>query len=360
MRKLVVVTVLFLVFIISSSAFFSQSKTSEQRKLTIFCADSVLYPLERVSESYMNENPVQVEIEGHGSIQVIRHVTELGYHVDLLMTADYSLIPMLMYNTTDKETGKSYADWYIRFSSNSVVLAYTDKSKYAGEINAQNWYEVLARAGVKYGMPDPIVDALGYRSLMTLKLAESYYGDSTIFSKLLGNNFNPTFMTAEVPGKTVIFVPEVEQPINDKVTLRAATPEVTPLLDTGVIDYCFMYLSNAKQNGYKYVELPPEINMGEESYQSNYAKVEVRFLNQRFGTVSPIMEGSTIYYGLTIPSNADNKAEAESFVKYLLSGEGKTIFDSSWQAIYNPSYTDHINNVPSDLKQLLETDQLGR
>ncbi len=177
---------------------------------------------------------------------------------------------------------------------------------------------------------------------------------------LFGNNFNPPFETADIPNKTVIFVPEVEQPINDKVTLRASTPEVTPLLDSGVIDYCFMYLSNAKQNGYKYVELPPEINLGEEAYQTNYSKVEVRFLNQRFGTVPPIMEGSTIYYGLTIPSNADNAAEAEKFVEYLLNGEGKTIFDSSWHNIYTPSYTDHLNDVPTGLKPSLVADPLGR
>jgi len=308
----------------------------------------------------MSENPVQVEIEGHGSIQVIRHVTELGYHVDLLVTADYSLIPMLMYNTTDKETGQPYANYYIRFSNNSIVLAYTRNSRYSDLINSTNWYRILAEPGVKYGMPDPIVDSLGYRTLITLQLAQSYYNDPTIFSTLFSNNFNPTFATAETPDKTIIFVPEVEQPINDKVTLRAATPEVTPLLDTGVIDYCFMYLSNAKQNGYRYIELPEEINLGVESYQSSYGRVEVRFLNQRFGTVTPIFEGSTIYYGLTIPSNANDKAEAEKFLNYMLNGEGKTIFNDAYQAIYTPSYTDNISKVPAGLRQDLKSEILQR
>jgi molybdate/tungstate transport system substrate-binding protein len=45
-------------------------------------------------------------MEGHGSIQVIRHVSDLHEQADVLVTADYSLIPMLLYEVKDPDTGR--------------------------------------------------------------------------------------------------------------------------------------------------------------------------------------------------------------------------------------------------------------
>ena len=53
-------------------------------------------------------NPnVDVQIQGHGTIQVIRHVTELNYKVDVMLVADYSLIPRMMYPTINPNTTKA-------------------------------------------------------------------------------------------------------------------------------------------------------------------------------------------------------------------------------------------------------------
>ena len=63
------------------------------------------------------------------AIQVIRHATELGEPIDIVATADASLIPMLMFDTTDTRTGAPFAAWYCRFAGNRLVLAYTDRSQ---------------------------------------------------------------------------------------------------------------------------------------------------------------------------------------------------------------------------------------
>ncbi len=44
------------------------------------------------------------------------------------MTADYSLIPMLLYEVEDPDTYLPYADWYTIFASNEMTLAYTTES----------------------------------------------------------------------------------------------------------------------------------------------------------------------------------------------------------------------------------------
>ncbi len=343
-----------LVIALAGSVIYYQLTREQPTRIRILCAGSLLYPLERVAEAYMSEHSfVTVEVEGHGSIQVVRHITELEDSADILMVADYSLIPLMMYNVTEPVSKRAYSDWYIRFSGNSIVLAYTDSSRYAGEVNSDNWYEVLGREGVKYGVPNPLIDALGYRALMTLQLAEKYYGEPALFEKLYGFNFNPQFETVQIPEKTVIFVPEVQTPSNSKVTLRASSIQLAPLLDSGSLDYCILYESNAKQYGYNYIVLPEMIDLGSEGMADNYAKVEVRFLHARYGSIELKRPGRVIHYGLTIPVNALNQAGAESFIAYLLKGEGKNVFNSLWHPIYDQVYSDNSQNTPEALRSLV-------
>jgi molybdate/tungstate transport system substrate-binding protein len=325
--------------------------SQEKTVLTVICAESLMFPMARVAQAFEASNPnVDVQVEGHGSIQVIRQVTELGYKADVLMVADCSLIPTMMYNTAMPNTNQTYADWYVRFSTSSVVLAYTSHSKYADEINATNWCSVLARPDVSFGFPNPVIDALGYRALITIQLADNYYNDSSIFYSLITQNFDPPISSVANQSGYTIFVPNVQQPKSDKILLRASSIELIPLLEAGSIDYCFLYLSNAKQYGLSYVQLPDEINLGNPQYESYYQQVQVTFGYQRFASIGPNRDGDTIYFGLTIPNNAPHPSLAVEFVNYILSGKGKEIFASCWQPVFSPSFTDNMNALPPNLR----------
>ena len=294
-----------------------------------------------------------MELEGHGSIQVIRQVTELGSEADLLMVADYSLIPMMMYNATFQKD-RSYANYYIRFANNSVVLAYTNQSMYASEINSTNWYSILMRTGIKFGFPNPQIDSLGYRTLMTIQLAETYYGNDTIFQRLITNNFDPPISSVPDGSNFTIIVPEVQTPNGDNIVLRASSVELIPLLQSDTIDYCFLYLSNARQYGLNYVQLPDMINLGSQQYEEDYQRIAVIFEQQRFATVNMNREGEPIYFGLTIPTNAPHPDLAVEFTNFVLAQEGKDIFESCWQPIISPPYTDNWTAVPSGLQYIVK------
>ncbi len=41
----------------------------------------------------------------------------------------------------------AHADWNILFASNQLVLCYTDKSRFADEVNADNWFGHPGAAG---------------------------------------------------------------------------------------------------------------------------------------------------------------------------------------------------------------------
>jgi molybdate/tungstate transport system substrate-binding protein len=307
-----------------------------------------------VEEHFEQLHPdVDVQIEGHGTIQVIRHVTELGQNNDLLFVADYGLIPVMMYGTKMPDSDISYTDYYIRFSTNRLVLAYTETSKYADEINSTNWYSILARPEVTLGLGNPQVASIGYRAITAIQLAENYYGASNLFHDLISSNMNPPISSVSEGDCYTVIVPEVQNPSNDKLKLRTSEVDLTALLDSGHLDYCLIYLSNAKQYGFNYIELPNEVNMGSFDCESIYQKVEVIYEHQRFSTISLDRKGETIYYGVTIPENAPHQELAEQFLEFMLTGTGKNDFEEAYHPIFSPSFTDNLEAVPERLRSLV-------
>ena len=159
----------------------SQARTP----VKVLFAGSLIIPFHALEEAYEAAHPeIDLQLEGHGSIQVIRHVTEIHDLADVVATADSALIPALMYQSSVPETGEPYADWRIEFATNRLSLAFTPQSLYADTISVDNWYQVIARSDVKVGLSDPRFDPSGYRALMVLQLAEDYYGQPTIFEDI--------------------------------------------------------------------------------------------------------------------------------------------------------------------------------
>ena len=150
--------------------------------LPIFNAGSLTAPWDAVTKAYNKVYPkVEVLAEAAGSATTIRKVTELHKECGVIGSADYKIVPQLMF--------PDYADWYIIFASNQLVLCYTDKSKGSSEINANNWYDILQRTGVTYGRSDPDQDPCGYRALMVWQLAEKFYNVPGLYNKLYNLNY---------------------------------------------------------------------------------------------------------------------------------------------------------------------------
>ena len=136
MKRLVISLFLALVPILSLLLGCSSGTT-----LTIFHAGSLSIPFDEVTKEFNKLHPnVRVEAEAAGSATTIRKVTELDKEADIIASADYTLIPELMF--------PEYADWYIAFACNRMVIAYTHKSQFSNEVNKDNWYEILQRDGV--------------------------------------------------------------------------------------------------------------------------------------------------------------------------------------------------------------------
>ncbi len=292
-------------------------------KLVMFHAGSLSVPFAAMEKAFEAKYPkVDLQREASGSQAAARKVSELKKPCDIMASADYTVI--------DKLLIPGYADVNIRFATNQLVLCYTEKSKYAGDITAKNWYKILQRKGVVWGHSEPNVDPCGYRSLMVLQLAEQYYKLPGLYDKILTN-----------------------RPIEN---VRPKSVELVSLLQTGNMDYAWEYLSVAVQHGLKYIVLPDEINLGNYKYDDFYAKAVVKVTGKQPGTFMD-MKGGSVTYGITIIKDAPNREAAIAFLKYMLDPQGGLkILKDQGQPPFIPCRVpteDMKAKVPSELQNLV-------
>lgn len=325
----------------------------EKQVLTIFAAGSLMQPFQQLEEAFEAENPdVDVQMEFHGSIQVMRRVTDLHRELDLVATADQSLLPMLMYATNNPETGEPYANWYLSMATNTITIAYTEKSKYADEVSAHNWFEILSRDDVRVGISDPRFDAMGYRTFMAFALATDFYSDSSIFGNFVHGQFKYPIRLKTEGENISIIIPEIVETREDShLVVRGSSIALNSLLESGEIDYAFEYVSVANQLGFETVKLPPEFGLNDPKLEEYYNRVTVELDFQRFASVEPIFTAEQIRYGLTIPTNAPQPELAIRFIEFLYGPKGQQIMKDNWQPLFIPAQIDQPENLPAELKE---------
>jgi molybdate/tungstate transport system substrate-binding protein len=328
------------------------SQPKAKTLLVVFAAGSLIQPFNELEKAFEARHPnIDVLSEFHGSIQVIRHATELHEPIDVVVTADHALIPMLMFATSNPDTGRPNADWYIRFATNRLGLAYSEKSRYTSEINTQNWYEILARPDVKVGIADPRFDPSGYRAMMVFQLAQDYFGQPDLFARMFDNAFKYPVLVSDAGPVQLIRIPEIlESQSGSHVLIRGSSIQLIALLESGDLDYAFEYESVIRQHGLGLVAFPPELNLGEADQSEVYEHVSVRLDFQRFASVKPEFKGEQIGYGITIPAGAPHAKEAQQYIAFLLGPEGSKIMQENFHPLLEPLTATGYEALPELLK----------
>ncbi len=313
---------------------------SDTTVLKIYHAGSLGMPMEELEQKFEELHPnVDVQREAAGSVACVKKITELDKQADILASADYTLIPSMMI--------PDFTDWYVVFARNQIVIAYTDDSKYSDEINQDNWYDILRRDDVTFGISNPNDDPCGYRSQLVTQLAENYYSDDTIYDDIMGANTEITISTEGDISAIKMPMSEDINPDTKKIMLRSMEVELSSALEMGEIDYFYIYRSVAVQHGFKFVELPSQIDLGSIDYKDMYNKVNIELSNGK------VIDGKPIVYGITIPNNAIENDLAVEFVKLVISEEGQQIFIDNGQPPIVPAVSNDINVVPDELKEYL-------
>ena len=293
-------------------------------EVIMFHAGSLTVPLSKIEKQFEADNPgVDVLREAGGSTKMARMISEVGKPADIMASADYVVI--------DKNLIPKFADINIRFATNQMVLCYTDNSKFASEINGDNWFEILSKEGVVWGHSDPNLDPCGYRSLMVLQLAEKFYNKAGLYDKLIAGR--------------------------KKEWVRPKSVELISLMKTGNMDYAFEYLSVAIQHGLKYVTLNKHINLSDYKYDGFYKMAKVEVSGKKPGS-KITRTGRSITYGITLIKDAPHKAEAVKFLAYLLSPKGGlAVLQEMGQPPFIPARVptqEMYDKLPAELKPLVE------
>ena len=322
--------------------------------IVVFAAGSLMQPFKEIEKAFEAKYPqYDLRMEYHGSIQVMRHVTDLHEPIDIVATADQALIPMLMYATNDPATGKPYANWYASMATNKLAIAYQAKSKYADEITAENWWQILSRPDVRVGLSDPRFDAVGYRQLMVFALAQALYGHDQIFNDFLEGQFTRPINLVDLGDMLIIRIPEIlETTGSAHLVMRGSSIALNALLEAGEIDYAFEYESVIKQQGFEMLNLPAELNLGDEAHEANYRRVTVKLDFRRFASVEPVFNGELIRYGLTIPESSPNPEGAARFFAFFYGEDGQKIMADNHHPLIRPIEGDHLELMPDALKGL--------
>lgn len=258
--------------------------------IVVFEAASLAVPMHATLDSFARQSvPPAVVLEEHGaSIELARRVTELHRVPDVIALADQEVFPQLLMPGVTR--------WYATFARNRMVVAYTSRSRHAAAITSANWPSILLRDDVLLGRTDPSLAPAGYRALLVYRLAETFYREPGLAARL----------EARTPSRM----------------FRGNAAELAALLAAGELDYIVDYESLAIAQGFRYVTLPPQIDLGDAQFAATYGAASVRVER---GEDSVELRGSPILYGVSMPRAAPHRAAGERFVNYLLGSQGQTI-----------------------------------
>ncbi|MFW6160355.1 MAG: extracellular solute-binding protein [Acidobacteriota bacterium] len=297
-------------------------RKEKEVELTVIHAGSLSVPFKQAAQAFTAEYPsVKVNLESHGSLTCARRIIDLGQKVDVFGSADSAVIRSLLI--------PEHASYCIDFASNEMVIMYRPQSLLSDKITLDNWYDILLNPDVEYGRSEPNSDPCGYRTLLSWQLAEAYYNHPGLYQKLEKNC----------------------PPAN----IRPKEVDLLALLETGELDYIFIYRSVAHQHGGLYLELPQAVNLGSPQWEDFYRRASVE-IQGKTPEEKIIRQGAPMIYGLTVLRNAPNPEWGVRFAAFLLGAEGCRIMEKNGQPVLKPPRVDNFEALPAELKKLVDPD----
>jgi molybdate/tungstate transport system substrate-binding protein len=252
-----------------------------------------------------------------GSGLAASEITQANKSFDIYASADYRIIPQQLMPT--------YASWYIIFASNAMTVMYTNHSRFANEITADNWYQVITRPGVIVGVSNKDTDPSGAQAIMMLELAGlQYYNNASYL-------YDQLYVTKAAKQELIV--------VPTETTLDAQ-------LESGSVDYVLTYSSEAISHKLQYLTLDSRVNLSNVTLSNWYAQATVTIKGK-------VTKGAPILYDLTIPTNSPDPTMGAAFIKALFSSQGQEILRSTGLQPLNPVDIYNPSAVPPDIIQAI-------
>jgi molybdate/tungstate transport system substrate-binding protein len=187
----------------------------------------------------------------------------------------------------------------VPIAATSVVIAYSPHSRFADQLahataaNGTPWWRVLETPGFRFGRTDPRTDPQGLNIIFTMQLAAEFYHQPDLPERILGATINPSQIFQE--------------------------PEVMARLQAGQLDASSAYRVQPEAFGLPFINLPPEINLGDAAMANRYRRVAIT-LDGKVHHPSPL-----IFYAAAL-AGAPHPKLAARFVRWLGGEEARALF----------------------------------
>ncbi len=287
-----------------------------KEKIVVFHAGSLAVPFSAVEKAFEAKYPkYDVQREASGSRAAARKISEIKRAADVMASADYKVIDNLLIPKDAK--------FNAQFATNEMAIAFTPHSKYADEINSENWPEIFLRDGVKVGHSNPNMDPCGYRSILVTKLAQEHYKIPNFYKTLFG--YGESYKVGEEN--------------KSKVIVRPKETDLLGLIEAKAYDYLYIYKSVAEQHGLKYITLPKEVSLKDNEFAKFYKTASFKIDGKKPGMFIT-KKGGPMVYGITVAQNKKSpttKEGAVKFVNFVLSAQGQEIMKQNGQGVISPA-----------------------
>lgn len=233
--------------------------------------------------------------------------------------------------------GNESSGWAIAFASDQMALAYSNASTQnsaatsilttynsaAASNTTEAWYSffsTITSGSVKIGIANPNGDPAGYRTWIVLEAAsQAYANNSTFFeNRILSNNGN--------------------------ITGASAADLVGPL-ETGQIQFLFIYKSAAIAHKLNYLHLPDQVNLGNPKYSKFYAQFS-------YTLSKGLQKGALIALYITVPVDSTDTADSLQFVVFVVKNS-PTLLSSFGLVPMTPARLYNSTTIPEPLQELL-------
>lgn len=262
--------------------------------VTFFHTASLSPLVETVSKRFESMHPDVVVVgESGAGLDIIRKLSGQAPGPDLLAISDRRLLERLLDSGSVSRA--------FEFLGNDVVLATRDPeilsaTRLSGRSH-RRWHEILLERDYSYGIADPDRDPPGYCAHLVWKLAEIHYERPGLYRRLL-NGLDSRWICPE-------------------------SGELAALLRADVLDLAFLYRSTALQNDLAFLDLPPQISLGEMPYREVYSQATLRVTGAGPDSMAEI-SGAPIRYGVVL--TRESNPWAERYLNYLLSPEVQALY----------------------------------
>jgi molybdate/tungstate transport system substrate-binding protein len=183
-----------------------------------------------------------------------------------------------------------------------------------------NFFTMISSGSVKVGFGNPNADPAGYRGWIVLEAAGQAYANNSSFfeNRMIANNGN--------------------------VTAASAADLVAPL-QTGQIQFLFIYKSSAIAHKLNYLQLPSQVNLGDSKYSSFYSKFSYQL-------TSGVETGGVIKLWITVPADSTDTADSLQFVVFVVKNS-PALLSPFGLTMITPAKLYNSTAVPQPLQQLV-------